>query len=170
MDGASLNMVAGGRKCDGCTACCFTHAVAEVKTHAGEWCSHCDAGAGCRIYLQRPEQCRRFSCLWLRGGWGDEHDRPDRLKVVVDGIAVTVRDRQVRLVQFIETEAGALDQERVAELVEMFKAKGVGLCTARLLPSGEYADASYEIPTSLLAEDELELFKEGLSKLGTSTD
>ena len=159
-----MNADISSRTCNGCTACCFTHAVAGLK-RTGEWCRHCDIGGGCRIYLGRPGQCGEFSCLWLQGGWGDEGDRPDRLKVVMGGVAVDVGDRRLRLVQFIETEPGAMDQERVTALIAMFKAKGFGICVARLLSSGGYSDASYEIPATLLAERELALFKEALGKL-----
>jgi hypothetical protein len=159
-----MNTDLGRRSCGGCTACCFTHAVAAVK-QGGEWCPHCEVGAGCRIYLGRPEQCRTFSCLWLQGGWGDEDDRPDRLKIVVSDIVVPVGNRRVRVVQFIETEPGSIDQAHVASLIGMFRAKGVALCIARREPSGSYADASYEIPTSLLAESELDLFRQQLDRL-----
>jgi hypothetical protein len=154
-----------GRTCGGCTACCFTHAVAALEKRLGEWCPHCDVGAGCRIYPSRPEQCAQFSCLWIQGGWGDEHDRPDRLKVVVGGIAVNVGERSIQVVQFIETEAGAIDRERARPLIEMFRAKGFGICIARLLPSGKYSDADYEIPANLLSGSELEPFKEALARL-----
>ena len=50
----------------------------------------------------------------------------------------------------------------------MFKAKGFGICVARLLPSGRHADATYEIPSSLLAADAVELFKVALGKLNPS--
>jgi hypothetical protein len=154
-----------GRRCGGCTACCFTHAVAALKKRIGEWCPHCEVSVGCHIYLSRPEQCAQFSCLWIQGGWGDEDDRPDRLKVVVGGIAVTVGARRIRVVQFIETEAGAIDRDRARSLIEMFRAKGFGICIARLLPSGKYSDADYEIPADLLSRSELEPFKEALAKL-----
>jgi hypothetical protein len=157
-----------GRTCDACTACCFTHAVPAIHKGGGEWCPHCEIGAGCRIYLDRPEQCRVFSCLWLQGTFGDQADRPDRLKVVVGGIDVDVGGRTVRLVQFIETEAGALDQARAARLVDLFRARGVGICTARLLLSGRHDDATYEIPSGLLAADEVELFKAALVRLDPS--
>jgi hypothetical protein len=101
----------------------------------------------------------------MQGGWGDEHDRPDRLRVVVGGIAVKVGERRIRLVQFIETEAGAMDRERVKPIIEMFRAKGFGICIGRLLPSGKYADADYEIPANLLSGSELEPFKEALARL-----
>jgi hypothetical protein len=47
----------------------------------------------------------------------------------------------------------------------MFRAKGFAICIARQEPSGSYADASYEIPASLLAESELDLFREELGRL-----
>jgi hypothetical protein len=152
------------RSCDQCTACCFTHAVSTVK-EGGEWCRHCDVGAGCRIYLSRPEQCRGFSCLWLQGRWGDEDDRPDYLKVVVCELAVPMGNRRITIVQFIETERGALDQARVSALIGMYRTQGIAMCTARLEPSGSYGDASYEIPISLLPENELDSFQQELGKL-----
>jgi len=60
---------------------------------------------------------------------------------------------------------GAMDQDHLTELIAMFRAKGLGVCIARLLPSGRHADATYEIPGGLLAADEVELFKEALGKL-----
>jgi methyl coenzyme M reductase gamma subunit len=97
-------------------------------------------------------------------------DRPDRLKVVFSGIAVNVAGRRVRVVQFIETVAGAMDQEHVRQLIGMFRAKGFGICIARLLPSGRHADAIYEIPSHLLAEGEVELFTAALGKLDPSVE
>jgi Fe-S-cluster containining protein len=125
-------------------------------------------GAGCRIYLNRPAQCRNFACLWLKGDWGDADDRPDRLGVVVSDIAVPMGDRRITLVQFIETEPGAIDQGRVTTLIETFRAEGFAICIARREPSGSYGDASYEIPANLLAESELELFRLELGKLSPS--
>jgi hypothetical protein len=129
--GAAIN----GRTCDTCTACCFTHAVTTIAKPGSEWCPHCEIGSGCRIYAARPEQCREFSCHWLQG-WASENDRPDRLKVVLGGIDVNVAGRRVRLVQFIETAMGAMDQDHLTELIAMFRAKSFGICIACLLPSG----------------------------------
>jgi hypothetical protein len=162
-----MGAVINGRTCDTCTACCFTHAVTAIGKPGSEWCPHCKIGSGCRIYPDRPEQCHDFSCLWLQG-WANEQDRPDRLKVVLGGIAVNVAGRRVRLVQFIETATGAMDQAHVTQLIAMFRAKGFGICIARLLPSGRHADATYEIPGSLLAAHEVESFKEALGKLDPS--
>jgi hypothetical protein len=159
-----MSAAVDGRRCDACTACCFTHAVAAIEKPNSEWCPHCEIGTGCRIYFTRPEQCREFSCLWLQG-WGDVQDRPDRLKVVMGGIDVDVAGRRVRLVQLIETAAGAIDQAPVTQLIGLFRAKRYGICIARLLPSGRHADAVYEIPNGVLAEGEVELFKAALREL-----
>lgn len=69
------------RTCDGCTACCKTHNVAAVDKMAGEWCSHCNKGKGCAIYVSRPAECQHFKCSWLLGVGNPEH-RPDKIGIV----------------------------------------------------------------------------------------
>lgn len=73
------------RTCGSCTACCKTHDVKELgfEKVAGVWCKHCKPGSGCRIYKDRPSNCREFRCDWLKGVGADE-ERPDRSKVVLD--------------------------------------------------------------------------------------
>jgi hypothetical protein len=71
------------RSCSGCTACCKTHAVFEIKKPMGTWCSHCNPGQGCRIYPKHPKSCAEFECQWLKG-FGKNEDRPDRTKIVLD--------------------------------------------------------------------------------------
>ena len=112
----------------------------------------------------------QFLGSWLKSDCGDEDDRPDRLGVVVSDLTVSVGDRRIRLVQFIETEAGAIDQGRVARLIEMYRAKGLAICIARREPLGSFADASYEIPANLLAESELDQFRLELGKLSPSAE
>jgi len=63
-----------------------------------------------------------------------------------------------------------MDQERVTRLIGMFRTKGFAICIARLLPSGQHADASYEIPANLLSADEVEPFKQALGKLDPSVE
>jgi hypothetical protein len=71
------------RSCGGCTACCKTHAVLEIKKPTGKWCSHCNPGQGCRIYSKHPKSCAEFECQWLKG-FGKNEDRPDGTKIVLD--------------------------------------------------------------------------------------
>lgn len=75
--------VISNRSCGGCTACCKTHAIFEIKKPVGKWCPYCDASKGCRIYLNHPKSCKKFRCEWLKG-FGEDGDRPDRTKIVLD--------------------------------------------------------------------------------------
>ena len=73
------------RTCGGCTACCKTHGVAELKKQGGTICPHCNIGSGCRIYEERPESCQVFRCSWLQGLGLDEY-RPDKTGVVPEHV------------------------------------------------------------------------------------
>lgn len=39
--------------------------VTALEKPAGRWCSHFSKSGGCRIYADRPVDCRVFNCLWL---------------------------------------------------------------------------------------------------------
>lgn len=77
------------RACGPCSACCKTHAVIDLEMNftkpMGKWCEHCNPGRGCAIYEKRPRDCVRFKCWWREGN-GEEADRPDLRKVVVDHV------------------------------------------------------------------------------------
>ena len=73
------------RACGSCTACCKALEVVELIKPPGKWCPHCSIGKGCKIYADRPSSCREFRCEWLKG-LGEEQDRPDRTKVILDYI------------------------------------------------------------------------------------
>jgi hypothetical protein len=76
--------------CGSCTACCRVFAIAEMpEKKAGDWCTHCTIGKGCKIYEERPPTCFDFECLWLASQKRENPDerlaaslRPDRCKVV----------------------------------------------------------------------------------------
>lgn len=67
--------------CGGCTACCTTHGVTEIKKPPREKCSLCK-DHGCSIYEARPKTCQDFECLWLLGNAGGPDQRPDILGIV----------------------------------------------------------------------------------------
>lgn len=69
------------RECGLCTLCCTALGVEDLDKPAGVPCVHLTPG-GCGIYEDRPEQCRRFECDWLRGN-GDRDLRPDRIGAVI---------------------------------------------------------------------------------------
>lgn len=50
-----------------------------------EWCQHCDIGKGCKIYEQRPVECRDFTCGWLNnaGKLFGEHWFPVKSHLIV---------------------------------------------------------------------------------------
>jgi len=66
--------------------------VEEFDKPAGQWCDHCAIGAGCRIYENRPQTCRGWSCQWLArpDRYPEEELRPDRCGFLLD---ITKNDR-----------------------------------------------------------------------------
>src|SRR5262245_44459275 len=72
-----------GRACDGCTMCCKLMSIKELQKPAQSWCEHCDIGVGCRIYEQRPGDCRKFLCGWLGDERVGDEWRPSRTKMVI---------------------------------------------------------------------------------------
>jgi hypothetical protein len=93
------------RKCGSCSLCCKLLAVEEgcviKNTISGEemqsikfskpefeWCKHFKAGIGCTIYSTRPEPCRNYQCLWLKGQLIKAHS-PRRT-----GVVITAREEE----------------------------------------------------------------------------
>lgn len=110
------------RSCDGCTACCKTHAVTELYKSEGEGCVYCEVGKGCRIYAGRPKGCRDFECSLLNQRLPLlEAHRPDRLRVVFD---LQISDLGPVLVMY-EVTAGALKQLLVRVLTFQMLNAGV---------------------------------------------
>ena len=85
-----LNEMAEPLGCDGCTACCKIMKVRELDKPANVWCQHCRIGSGCGIYVERPESCRVYECLWLKtqrmGRPIPPELGPDRSRVVIGTI------------------------------------------------------------------------------------
>ena len=79
----------GINRCGDCTMCCKLMGVPEIRKPAGTWCQHCNIGKGCKIYDERPENCRIFECGWLQSQSREPREvmppelRPDRCKVVI---------------------------------------------------------------------------------------
>lgn len=109
------------RSCGECTACCKTHQIESLQKPQGIWCVHCSIGVGCKVYDQRPKECREYACEWLKGS-GFELDRPDKIGVVVD--VMISDDRKEALIRIIEVFEGAIERPRIRQMVEFFLAKG----------------------------------------------
>ena len=122
------------RTCGECSACCFTHGVATVKTKAGEWCQHCRIGHGCTIYADRPIDCRSYKCWWLRGN-GKESDRPDKSGFISDG--VDIPGQKAALIGLWEASPGGLETKPAKLLLEVTLDKGDVVCFHKLWPKSE---------------------------------
>ena len=70
------------RGCEGCTACCQVLQVLELDKPIHTKCKYQKKG-GCSDYVNRPESCQIFLCVWARG-FGVKKDRPDKLGVLIE--------------------------------------------------------------------------------------
>lgn len=71
------------RECGTCSLCCKLLPVVTLRKGANTRCEH-QRRTGCKIYDQRPNECRLWLCAWLGGG--EALDRPDRGGYVVDTV------------------------------------------------------------------------------------
>lgn len=105
----SLPILAQGRECGECDACCVHLKIKEPATIAHE--AHVDCcrlgDDGCTEYAARPETCVRFKCLWLTG-FGDDVDRPDIIGVIFHLNEEPVNGLPIMYVAANETREGAL--------------------------------------------------------------
>lgn len=72
-----------GRSCESCTMCCKVFSIAALEKPAQTWCVNCDIGKGCRIYADRPGECRQFFCGWLLDARISDAWRPRDCRIVV---------------------------------------------------------------------------------------
>ena len=72
-----------GRNCSGCTRCCELLSVAELDKPPMVACKHGVEARGCRIYRDRPAECRQFYCGYLLDPALDERWKPSRAKLIV---------------------------------------------------------------------------------------
>ena len=59
--------------------CCQVLEIEELKKPAGLLCKDCSAAGGCNIYLDRPQVCRDYECLWKGDRGLGPQLRPDRV-------------------------------------------------------------------------------------------
>lgn len=64
------------KSCGSCGLCCKLMGVSALAKPAGKWCGHFSKSEGCRIYADRPSDCRVFNCLWLLTDALDEAWKP----------------------------------------------------------------------------------------------
>jgi hypothetical protein len=58
-------------------------AISVLGKPAGAWCPDCAIGQGCRIYANRPAECRTFACGWLVDPKLGEEWRPSRSRIML---------------------------------------------------------------------------------------
>lgn len=87
------------RQCGDCTLCCKLVPVRSIEKPRDTWCQHCDSKRGCKIYDDRPNDCRVWSCLWLIDGNAHEKVFPRKkhcvFDVMTDLVSMGGQDRQV---------------------------------------------------------------------------
>ena len=144
------------RSCGGCTVCCKTHIGDEMKTTGDEYCDCCQIGKGCSIYEERPFTCEVYRCIWVCGK-GEESDRPDRLKIVMDLKGVSFYEEEIVAINFWEVEEGAISQPRVQQIMV------ANLEVGNVVVHRPYQEeATYCFPKSMFSPDEQQEFIETL--------
>lgn len=75
------------KDCGDCSLCCKFLEIPSLGKKADVWCPHCRPGTKhpCRIYDERPDDCRNFHCFWRAEGWPDWL-RPDRCGVLFEAL------------------------------------------------------------------------------------
>lgn len=76
-------------QCGGCTACCTTTWVPELRKPGYHPCVH--QNGGCAIYPVRPPSCRTFQCYWLAHPELSVRLRPDNCGIVIEELNVPSR-------------------------------------------------------------------------------
>jgi hypothetical protein len=72
------------RQCGDCSLCCKVLGIPELDKPKDSWCPNFAAGAGCRIYQDRPPSCRDFICRWLTDSTMGPEWKPSVCKMVID--------------------------------------------------------------------------------------
>lgn len=140
------------RSCGDCKLCCKVLGVPVLNKPAGKWCPHCPT-RGCKIYDDRPQECREYGCLWLCGSI-PEDCRPDKIHVTFD--LKDMGDFQV--ITAGESHRGALGTLRVRQLIADINRSGYGVmemydgvCRKVFPPAGNSAEETRAYLAEFLA-------------------
>lgn len=72
------------RTCGQCSLCCKLLRIEELQKAEGRWCAHCaPGGSRCKLYDNRPTECRDFYCAWLTATDVGEEWYPAKCKMVL---------------------------------------------------------------------------------------
>ena len=156
----------GGRSCDGCTLCCKLLSIEELAKPADVMCGDCEAGSGCRIYPDRPTECRGFFCEYLLDPALGEEWQPSHSNMVVsfedysNSIVIHVDDSDPPDWDEIPGAHGStLELQAVRNLYTAFRdldTRVLGLSTQAPAWQREFADR-YALPFDLVSDAQLAL-------------
>jgi hypothetical protein len=113
------------RECGTCTMCCKIMGIKEIEKPSGVWCAHCKPGLGCRIYQDRPTECRTFLCDWLQAEALGPEWKPEKSKIVLVS-------RYHRLVAYVDPSTPAV-WKKSPYLDRLMALMRVGLAENRLV-------------------------------------
>lgn len=72
------------QECDECTLCCKLLETHGIKSSIEEYCEECLPDAGCSIHETRPEECRKYFCMWVQMESVGIELRPDKSGIIFD--------------------------------------------------------------------------------------
>jgi hypothetical protein len=77
------DQIVPGRECGACMMCCKLPTVTSMNKAANKWCVEAAPGRGCKIYNERPGECRSFHCGWLVDASMGPEWKPDVSKFMI---------------------------------------------------------------------------------------
>jgi uncharacterized protein len=122
------------RECGECTLCCRLLGVHELDKEPLIECKHCSASVGCKIYKERPNECKDFNCAWLLGETPEEL-KPSKSWVVLSDLKVDIErlgleyaeDRKIVVVYVDPDHPKAHKTGKMELYLDQLLAKGVEL-------------------------------------------
>lgn len=111
-------LLAPGRECGACTACCVTLTIDEpgLRKPADVPCANLSPGGGCGIYALRPSVCRTWYCAWRKLA-----QLPDELRPDISGVLLRLNESEPSLViQALEDPAKVLVRKDVLSVAARF--------------------------------------------------
>ena len=122
--------IAEGKSCGECGLCCKLIGVESISKPQFVWCKSYRKGVGCKVYDDRPSDCRAFVCYWMHTPNLGEEWRPDRC-----GFVMHIADGGTRL--NIEVDPGSpLGLEAGAVPLGLPRLVGPGARPSRPDPAG----------------------------------
>lgn len=122
------DQIVPGRTCGTCMMCCKLPVVPSMNKPLGKWCVQAAPGRGCKIYADRPTECRQFNCGWLLDASLGPEWKPEICKflmyVAADGALTIMVDpaapgawRDPRFYPAIKTSAARLLERNMPVMV-----------------------------------------------------